>query len=179
MIHRILLGYDGSASADRAYLFASDLSRRYGAELHGLVVARPPDFGDDVEAQAAIEDAQRRYNRVLSTLKARMASDGVKAHTQLVIGHPAEQIVRYAESHGIDHIVFADSFTNDGFGGERPCSEGGLEAGQDLGVRVGAVQQQRLDEGLRAGLVAVPGLGRGPVPVMGGGEHAGRSRLGG
>ena len=105
MIHRILLGYDGSASADRAYLFASDLSRRYGAELHGLVVARPPDFGDDVEAQAAIEDAQRRYNRVLSTLKARMASDGVKAHTQLVIGHPAEQIVRYAESHGIDHIV--------------------------------------------------------------------------
>lgn len=105
MIHKILLGYDGSASADRAYLFAVDLSKRYGAELHALVVARPPDFGDDVEAEADIDDVQRRYNRVLSALKLRMAKDGVKAHAQLVIGHPAEQLVRYAEAHGIDHIV--------------------------------------------------------------------------
>lgn len=105
MIHKILLGHDGSASADQAYGFATDLAKRYDAELHVLVVARPPDFGDEVEAEAAIEDAQRRYNRVLSALKVRLANDGVDAQAHLIVGHPAEQLVRYAEQHGIDHIV--------------------------------------------------------------------------
>ena len=105
MIHKILLGHDGSASADRAYRFAIDLARRYGAELHVLVVARPPDFGDEVEAQAAIEDAQRRYHRVLSAVKVCLANYGFDAQAQLVVGHPAEQLVRYAEEHGVDHIV--------------------------------------------------------------------------
>ncbi|MFT3721791.1 universal stress protein [Pseudorhodoferax sp.] len=105
MIHRILLGHDGSASADQAYRFAVDLALRYGAELHVLVVARPPDFGDEVEAQAAIEDAQRRYHRVLSALKLRLANDGVDAQAHLVVGHPAEQLVRHAEQHAVDHIV--------------------------------------------------------------------------
>lgn len=105
MIRKILLGHDGSKSADRAYLFAVDLSKHYDAELHVLVVARPPDFGDDVEAEAAIEDARRRYSRVLSSLKTRMVNDDVKAHAGLAVGHPAEQLMRYAEQHGIDHIV--------------------------------------------------------------------------
>ncbi|MFT3803538.1 MAG: universal stress protein [Burkholderiaceae bacterium] len=105
MIHKILLGHDGSASADHAYDFAIDLARRYGAELHVLVVARPPDFGDEVESEAGIEDAQRRYHRVLSALKLRLANDGIDAQARLVVGHPAEQLVRYAERHAIDHIV--------------------------------------------------------------------------
>ncbi|MBB3181189.1 universal stress protein [Variovorax sp. Sphag1AA] len=105
MIRRILLGYDGSASSDNAYGFAAEMAKRYAAELHALVVARPPDFGDEVETEAALEDVQRRYNRVLSALKVRLANDGLAAHSQLVIGHPAEQLVRYAEQHAIDHIV--------------------------------------------------------------------------
>ncbi|PXV59708.1 Nucleotide-binding universal stress protein, UspA family [Dyella jiangningensis] len=105
MIHKILLGHDGSASADQAYGFAVDLAKRYGAELHVLVVARPPEFGDEVEAEAAIEDAQRRYHHVLSALRVRLANDGLSAQAQLVVGHPAEQLVRYAEQHRIDHIV--------------------------------------------------------------------------
>lgn len=105
MIHKILLGYDGSESADRAYHFAVDLSIRDGAELHVLVAARPPDFGDEVEAEAAIEDSQRRYGRVLSALQVRLANEGVVAKASLVVGHPAEQLVRYAEEHAIDHIV--------------------------------------------------------------------------
>jgi len=105
MIHKILLGHDGSASADQAYGFAADMARRYGAELHAVVVARPPDFGDEVEVQADVEDARRRYHHVLSALKARMASDGFDVRAQVVVGHPAEQLVRYAEQHGIDHIV--------------------------------------------------------------------------
>lgn len=105
MIRKILLGYDGSTSSDHAYRFAAELCRRFEAELHALVVARPPEFGDEVETEAAIEDARRRYAGVLSALKLRMANDGLGGQAQLVVGHPAEQLVRHAEAHAVDHIV--------------------------------------------------------------------------
>ncbi len=33
MINKILAAYDGSAPADKAYRFALDLAKRYGADL--------------------------------------------------------------------------------------------------------------------------------------------------
>ncbi len=74
MIHKLLIAYDGSDSAKAAFDFALDLAEKYGAELHVLAVARPPEFGAEVE-------------------------------TEVVVGHPAESIVLYAEDHDIDHIV--------------------------------------------------------------------------
>src|SRR5574340_1545659 len=105
MIRKILLGYDGSPSADDAYRFAADLSRRFGAELHVLAVVRPPEFGDDVETRAEIDHSRRHYDGVLSALKARLAGERVTAQVTLAVGHPAEQLVRYAERNGVDHIV--------------------------------------------------------------------------
>ena len=58
-----------------------------------------------------------------------------------------------------------------------PRLEGGFDAGQDLAVGIGTVQQQGFDQGLGAGLVAVAGLGRGPVPLVGAGEHPGLACL--
>jgi len=105
MMHTILLGYDGSSSAERAYDFAVELARRFGAELHVLAVVRPPEFGDEVETAASIEHSQRHYGHVLAALKPRLAHDVPGATATLAVGHPAEQLVRYAEQHGIDHIV--------------------------------------------------------------------------
>lgn len=105
MITRILLGFDGSASAERALDFALDLARQYGAELHVLAAARPPDLGTEVEAEAVIEQELRHYRSVLASVEERLRSGPVKAHCELVVGHPTEQLLRYAETHGIDHIV--------------------------------------------------------------------------
>jgi nucleotide-binding universal stress UspA family protein len=105
MIRKVLLGYDGSESADQAFLFAVDLARKYGAELHVLAVARPPELGDEVETKAVIENSRRHYNRLLAPLRDRLARESVNVHFQVEVGHPAEQIVRYAEAHGVDHIV--------------------------------------------------------------------------
>jgi nucleotide-binding universal stress UspA family protein len=105
MIRKILLGYDGSPSADDAFAFALDLARKYGAELHLLAVARPPEFAEDVESEAVIENSRRHYDRVLSSPRAKLAKEALSTHLHVVVGHPAEQLVRYAESHGIDHIV--------------------------------------------------------------------------
>ena len=105
MMHRILLGYDGSQSADHALQFATDLARRYAAELHVLAVARPPEFGDEVETEAVIESGRRHCEKVLAVARARLAPQGLATAFRLAVGHPAEQIVRDAEAHAIDHIV--------------------------------------------------------------------------
>lgn len=82
---------------------AVDLAGKYGAELHVLAVARPPEFGAEEETEAVIEISRLHYNRLLQPLKSRVA--GLTAHFEVMVGHPAELIVLYAEDHGVDHIV--------------------------------------------------------------------------
>lgn len=103
MIHRVLVAYDGSDAARTAFDFGMDLASRYSAELHVIAVARPPEFGTEVETEAVIEQSRHHYAQVLHPLKSRVRDRAAKF--QIAIGHPAEQIVLYAESQGIDHIV--------------------------------------------------------------------------
>jgi len=103
MISKLLIAYDGSDSAKIAFDFALDLAEKYSAELHVLAVARPPEFGAEVETEAVIENSRRHYTNLLQPLKTQAA--GLTAHFEIMVGHPAESIVLYAEGHGIDHIV--------------------------------------------------------------------------
>ena len=105
MIQKLLVGYDGSEPAKRAVDFALDLARHYGAALHVLAVARPPEFGTEVEAEAVIENSRRHYGHALQPLKARLAAESIESRFEVAVGHPAKQLLLYAERHGIDHIV--------------------------------------------------------------------------
>jgi nucleotide-binding universal stress UspA family protein len=105
MISKLLLGYDGSDPAKRAFDLALDLARHFGAELHILAVARPPEFGTEVETEAVIEQSRHHYAKVLQPLKTRLAGEAIQSLFEVAVGHPAEQIVLYAERHAIDHIV--------------------------------------------------------------------------
>jgi len=105
MTRKILLAYDGSESAKHASDFAVELAQKFAAELHVVAVARPPEFGDEVETEAVIESSLRHYERMLDPFRKRLAAEPLNASFQVVVGHPAEQIVRYASAHGIDHIV--------------------------------------------------------------------------
>jgi nucleotide-binding universal stress UspA family protein len=103
MIQKLLIAYDGSDSSRAAFDFALDLAGKYSAELHVLAVARPPEFGEEVETEAVIEQSRRHHAHTLQPLKSR--TGGLTAHFEVKVGHPAETIVLYAEDHGIDHIV--------------------------------------------------------------------------
>jgi nucleotide-binding universal stress UspA family protein len=105
MITKLLLGYDGSASAERALAFALETARRYEAELHVLAVARPPDLGTEIEVEPVIERELKYYEEVLAGIADQLEGSKVKSTSEVVVGHPSEQILRYAETHGIDHIV--------------------------------------------------------------------------
>ena len=101
----ILVGYDGSISASGRLDFAVELASRFSAELRLLAVVRPPDFAEDVETEDWVERSQRHLRNILQPAKVKVAAAGLPCVADVVVGHPAEQIVRYAESHGVDHIV--------------------------------------------------------------------------
>lgn len=105
MIRKILTGYDGSESAQNALVFAKELAQKFGAELHVLAVARPLEVGDDVETLAVVETLRSRYEKMLREVREKLAAESVQATCSVAVGHPAEQLVRYAEAQGVDHIV--------------------------------------------------------------------------
>lgn len=105
MYRKILVGYDGSETAKHAFNAALDLAQKYGAELYALSVARTPDIGDDVETEAVMENSRRYHRGLLEELRATIGASRVKAHYEVAAGHPAEQILYYADQHEADLIV--------------------------------------------------------------------------
>lgn len=105
MIKKILLAYDGSESAGKAVDAALDLALKYQAELYVLTVAQPPDFGEDVETEAIIENSRSYHERALAPVKGLIATSGVKAQFEVAVGHPAEQIIYHADRYRVDLIV--------------------------------------------------------------------------
>ena len=105
MFHKILLAYDGSGAADHAFQAALDLAIKFGAALRLLSVARPPEFAEDVESEAVLENSRKHYHHVLKPLRAQALAQGVPVDAEVVIGHPAERIVIEAERWGADLIV--------------------------------------------------------------------------
>lgn len=105
MINRILMAYDGSDPAKKAYDFALDLADKYQAEVWVLTVSRPPDFAEDVETEAILEGSRKYHHRLLAQLKQQSAGTKLHMHFEVAVGHPAEQIIHHAEQHKVDLIV--------------------------------------------------------------------------
>lgn len=104
-IKKILIAYDGSEAADKAYRYALDLAGKYGADLRVLAVASPPEFAEDVETEAILESAQEHYEKQFASLKEQAAAQGFQSRFEVAVGHPAEQIIYHAEQDGVDLIV--------------------------------------------------------------------------
>lgn len=105
MTQKILLAYDGSNPADKAYRFALDLAKHSGAGLLVLSVAQPPEFAEDVETEAILENAEEHYKELFAAMRRQAETQGMKPEFRVVVGHPAEQIIYHAENEGMDHIV--------------------------------------------------------------------------
>ncbi len=101
----ILLAYDGSPPAVKAYDWAADLAATYDAELRILMVARPPEFGDEVETEAVIEGGRKHCRKVLDQLRPKVEAAGIRAQFEIAVGHPADQIILHAEHWGVDLVV--------------------------------------------------------------------------
>lgn len=105
MFRKILLAYDGSDAARKAADTAIELANVHQSELFVLTVVRPPDFAEDVESEAVIENSRAYHQKLLAPLKHPISAKGVKAHYEVAVGHPAEQIIYHADRHQADLIV--------------------------------------------------------------------------
>lgn len=105
MTKKILIAYDGSEPADKAYALALDLTRLYNAKLVVLAVARPPEPPEDVEAEAMLENAEEHYKERFEAMRRQAQAVKVTPEFRIAVGHPAEQIIYQAEREGVDHIV--------------------------------------------------------------------------
>lgn len=104
-IQRILVGYDESEPSQRAFDHALELARRFNAELLVVSVVRIPESGLLAEVEGAIDTAEEHFKESFARMAERARELGVRMETQVVAGHPAEQIVHLAELRHVDQIV--------------------------------------------------------------------------
>lgn len=88
-VRRILVGTDGSETAELAVSWAADMAARYEAELHLLRVLADQDSG----AEPALAERARE-----------LAADRGRAHV-VVDANPADAIVAAAQAHAVDVVV--------------------------------------------------------------------------
>ncbi len=105
MFNKILLAYDGSDPAQKAFERCLEMASSFRAELSIVGVIRPPEFAEDVETEAVIESARARFDREIAALSPRASAAGITPRITVRVGHPAEQIIAAAEEWGADLIV--------------------------------------------------------------------------
>jgi len=107
MFQRILLAWDGSEVALRAFDVAIDLTRRYEAELVAVSVAYSPAHAETDADRAETSEAAHRYlQSTFDEVKDRAQRAGVEVEHQIVDGEtPAKALLHHAHEHGFDLIV--------------------------------------------------------------------------
>jgi len=105
MIRRLVVAWDDSEQARRAFDFALEIGEKFKAELHVLSVTSPPEPPVAVEMEAVLESAQEYYEKSWEPLRTQTAALGIPAVFEVRVGHPADQIVRYASQAEADMIV--------------------------------------------------------------------------
>jgi nucleotide-binding universal stress UspA family protein len=107
----ILHATDFSAASRRAFAMALDLARHDGAELVLVHALAPPamvleeGYLAATHYQQMAAEEHRGAQKRLDGLAARARRGGVRASTQLLDGHPYEQIVRAAQRTRADLVV--------------------------------------------------------------------------
>jgi nucleotide-binding universal stress UspA family protein len=105
MIKKILVAYDGSPPAEKAFDFGLDLAVKYSAALTVLSISRPPEIPDDVETEALLESAMEHYEMLFAKLRERAVARNMQATFEIRVGHPADQIIHFANEDDTDMIV--------------------------------------------------------------------------
>ena len=107
MFQRILIAWDGSDVALRAFDAAIDVTRRYDAELVAVSVAYSPAHAEtDADREESSDAAHRYLINTFREVQDRAERAGVSVQHEIVEGDtPTQALVDYAHEHGFDLIV--------------------------------------------------------------------------
>ena len=105
VFRRILAAYDGSLQSQHATELALSLASAMHSHLLIFAVIRPPEPATRSELNAMLDDAREHYEQSFAVLRERAKQKEIDLETEIVVGHPAEQIVHRAETTQVDLIV--------------------------------------------------------------------------
>ena len=97
MLRRILVGYDGSAQAERALEFAIDIaSQSEGSEIHiGYVVQKPGGVPDPVPVEV-IDSLRKTGCQTLANAERLARKSHLVSAIHLEVGNPGEELLSLA-----------------------------------------------------------------------------------
>jgi nucleotide-binding universal stress UspA family protein len=111
MYQRMLVPLDGSELAEVALSYAKELAGRLDLELFLLHVYEPhaseSQFTCQLYIERAAEIAEMQSRGVQTKTGATPGGKAVEARGEIVTGHPAEEIIRFASENNIDLILMA------------------------------------------------------------------------
>jgi nucleotide-binding universal stress UspA family protein len=105
MIRNVVIAYDGSPYARRAFDVGLEIARLYRATVLVLSVAQMPEPAMIYETTALLDEAHAHYEKDFADLRAAAKSAGLPLETRVVIGHVSDQIVQQATDEHADLIV--------------------------------------------------------------------------
>jgi nucleotide-binding universal stress UspA family protein len=95
---RILVAFDASPHAEHALDVALSMAGDMKAKLFVVAVIRPPEPAESAEFNAVLETERERFERSFSPVRERAQQKQIELETEIVVGHPAEQIIHRADA---------------------------------------------------------------------------------
>ena len=95
---RILVAFDASPHAEHALDVALSMAGDMKAKLYVLAVIRPPEVAESAEFNAVLDEERERYECSFIPIRERAKQKGIELDTDVVVGHPAEQILHRADA---------------------------------------------------------------------------------
>jgi nucleotide-binding universal stress UspA family protein len=105
MIKKILIACDGSNASHKAFQYGLDIAKKFGAQLELISVVQVLDPPEDVETKDYVERGKDYYNKVILDLESEASKQNVPITTEIVLGHPAQQIIHSAIKKKVDLII--------------------------------------------------------------------------
>jgi len=106
---RILVAFDASPHAEHALNVALSMAGDMKAKLFVLAIIRPPELAESAEFNAVLDEGRERYESSFAPIRERARQKGIDLETDVVVGHPAEQILHRADTIQASLIVMGKS----------------------------------------------------------------------
>ena len=106
MYKKILHGLDGSEGSFKALMYALDLAKLFGTELHTISVEELPKYADTMSE--VIEEktlANGIYADVVEKAGKIAKEYGVTINSQIVVGHEVKTTIEFIKEQGFDLLV--------------------------------------------------------------------------
>ena len=106
-VKKIIVAYDGSKGSQKALDWALMLAgSSLKSDVTTVTVVKPPEFSPMIsEIDEFYSDAEEHYRPLLTKVREYGAERGIAIKTEILRGHPAESITKYAFDQKADLIL--------------------------------------------------------------------------